>query len=190
MTKMKDGFNTLRQDDISLRAAIEGIRENNHPNGHRVLSERLARDPVFQDSGLVLLDTGLDRRQTDAIHIMLGRGFLPVDEAFSAGFTIGCAKKVTTASEKLYAQLSEHVFPLLSDLETIAIAVLKDAIKLAYVSNCVPLDRFDFSGWLEHPVKDIRRVIGLEPELLNSYYEVEKRRYPTSTASQQLRSVV
>lgn len=186
MTSSNYGFIPFHKDEITLKAAVEQVSGTTPNRDQAPLLVRLAHELAKQKDASGFLHHGLSIQQHESIHVLLGRGFLVMDEAFTTGFTIGCAKKTTTTSEKLYAQISTRIFPLLTELDAEAIAVFKDAVKLAYVSYCMPLDTFDFQQWMDQPVKKLRKIVGLEPELLRAYFEVEKRRYPNSAASQRL----
>jgi hypothetical protein len=116
----------------------------------------------------------------------LGRGLLAKDEAFTIGFTMGSTNKVTTLEENLYALVSKHLYPKVYQFEDEDIHIFKDASKLGFISDCQPLDQIDYGKYLDSSLRDIRRDIGLEGDLILAYYGIEKRRYPKSKASQRL----
>jgi hypothetical protein len=64
--------------------------------------------------------------------------------------------------------------------------VFKDAVALAYVSDCLPLESVDFEPMLDLPLREIREAVGVEPNLLRAYYSIEAKRYPGCAASQRL----
>ena len=59
-------------------------------------------------------------------------------------------------------------------------------MRRGYISDCVPLDEFDFLPHLKKPIARVREEIGLERELILAYYRIEKKRFPNSSASQRL----
>ena len=66
------------------------------------------------------------------------------------------------------------------------IGIFKDAVRLGSISRCVSLDSFNFEPWLNCTLQELRERLGIESELIEAYYQVEKRRYPSSQASQRL----
>ena len=138
------------------------------------------------DTGFQLFHGDIDQQKHNCIHIVLGRGMLSMDQAFTFGFTLGCAKKGTMTEQNLNAYISRYLQPSLAGLDDDELAVFRDAVKLASISSCVALDRFNFTDWLDLPIRVLRDAIGLEHELIAAYYAVEQRRYPQSKASQRL----
>jgi hypothetical protein len=57
---------------------------------------------------------------------------------------------------------------------------------LSRISVGQPLDTFDFSPYLQLPLSELRRLIGLEAPLIMAWHQIEKQRYPESLASQRL----
>lgn len=147
---------------------------------------RLQRDPDLSFLGQLVFQAGLDQHQHDCIHILLGRGLLPMDQAFVLGFTLGSSKKGSMPESKLHAEVGRHFYKKVQLFSESESAVFKEGIKLAYLSFCAPLDNFDFRPWHNQPLRDIREAIGLEQELLQAYFAVEKHRYPHSLAAQRL----
>ncbi|WP_353669646.1 hypothetical protein [Marinomonas sp. THO17] len=155
----------LNQDDIPL---IVKLVEN--PN-----YDYLPGFDIFHGS--------TDLRQHDYIHLVLGRGIHATDEAFVLGFTAGSTNRVTSVEKKLYTIFAKHLFPKEYRLKDDEIQVYRDAVKLGYISDCQPLDKVDFESMREMSIKDVRKAIGLEEDLLSAYFAIEKRRYPDNPAS-------
>ncbi len=176
----------FHEDQMTLSEALDSLSDVKADQSEIPLMIQLVENPKFKIPGFEIFHGAVDIQQHDCIHILLGRGLLNMDEAFTIGFTMGSTKKVTTTEESLYAFVSKHLYPDVYRFNQEEIAVFKDAVKLAYISNCVPLDKFDFSDWLDQPLRVIREVVGVEPELINAYFAVEERRYPLSVASQRL----
>ncbi len=174
------------RDDLTLQMGLDSIAAIETEYDDLPLMVRLAQTPQLQAPGSTLFFPGMDQYRHDCIHLLLGRGLLIMDEAFTIGFTMGTSKKMTNSEHSLYAFLSRYVYPDVYKFTQHELAVLKDGIKLAFISNCMPLDQFDFQDWLDEPLGKIREVVGLEPEYIEAYYAVEKRHYPHSIASQRL----
>ena len=174
------------RDDITLQMGLDSITAIQIEREDIPLMMQLAQTPKLQEPGSALFFPGMDMQRHDCIHLLLGRGLLIMDEAFSIGFTMGTSKKMTNTEHSLYAYLARYIYPDAYKFTQHELAVLKDGIKLSFISNCMPLDQFNFQEWLDEPLGKIREVVGLEPEFIEAYYAVEKRHYPHSVASQRL----
>lgn len=174
----------LSQDAMTLGDALATVP----PVVDMPLMLRLQRDPDLSFLGQLVFRTGVDEHQHDCIHILLGRGLLPLDQAFVLGFTLASSNKGSLPEHKLRTEIGRHFYkgpPLFDENES---AVFKEGIKLAYMSFCTPLEDFDFRPWHDHSLPAVREAIGVETELLSAYFAVEKHRYPHSRASQRLLS--
>lgn len=171
-------------DQISLRQGLNSLAELGAPAEEIPLIVRLLENP----EGLGLLPGSVDLHQHDCIHLILGRGLLPKDEAFIIGFTMGSTKRLSTWDEKLFSWVSHHFYPEIYRFSKQDLEVFKDAIHLAQVSHCQAFDRINFDHYLDISLADIRKHIGLETELIQTYYQLEKLRYPHSIESQRLLS--
>ena len=165
------GHRTLRETSASLRKI--GLRQSDVP-----YMVRLVENPDF-DLPLVDVFHGATRLRThDYIHIILGRGLLPKDEAFVIGFTMGSTGKVSTTEEFLYGLFAKYLYPRQYRFSDDDLRVFKDAVRLGFISECRSLHDADYSRYLNLPLRKIRRALGIESGLLRSYYAIEKRRYP------------
>ncbi len=147
---------------------------------------RLIENPKLAIPGIEFFHGAVELEHHDLIHILLGRGLLAVDEAFTIGFTMGSTKKVTTTEENIYTWIAQNLYPKDYKFSDTEISVFKDAVRLGSISHCQPLDSINLSDYLQLPVKTVREKIGLESNLILAYYEIEKKHYPESVASQRL----
>jgi len=182
----RDWYIPLQQDWITLREAQQSMASVRAQQDEIPLMVQLVENPKFQIPGVRLFHGAVDLLQHDYIHIVLGRGLLEKDEAFTIGFTMGSTNKVSTAEEKLYAWISRYLYPGVYKFGKEDIEVFSHAVRLAYISECLALDEFDFSGWLDKPLRDIREHIGLEKDLVLAYYQLENKRYPSESECQRL----
>ncbi len=182
----KDWHIPFSQDQITLRdahasLAVLGAKQEDIP-----LMVQLVENPRFDIPGFDIFHGAVDITTHDHIHILLGRGLLAKDEAFVIGFTMGSTNKVTTLEENLYALASKHLYPKVYQFDDEAIHIFKDAVKLGFISDCLPLNQADYAKYLDWKLRDIRQDINLESDLILAYYRIEKKRYPKSKASQRL----
>ena len=149
---------------------------------------QLVENPRFDLPGIEIFSGATDLRQHDYLHLLLGRGLLPKDEAFVLGFTMGSTNRVGEVEETLFTLIARYAYPKTYRFDDEDVAVYKDAVRLAYVSDCRALAEVDFEPMLDWPLGRIRREVGVEEDLLRAYYAIEARRYPKSVESQRLLS--
>ena len=149
---------------------------------------QLVENPRFDLPGVEIFSGATDLRQHDYLHLLLGRGLLPKDEAFVLGFTMGSTNRVGEVEERLFALIARYAYPKTYRFDDEDVAVYKDAVRLAYVSDCRALAEVDFEPMLDWPLGRIRQEVGVEEDLLRAYYAIEARRYPKSVESQRLLS--
>ena len=182
----RDWHLPFRRDALSLTEARQDLSRVSAKAEEIPLLVQLVENPKFHIPGVTLFHGAVGLKQHDDIHILLGRGLLPMDETFTIGFTMGSTGLVSTVEEKLYALLAQYVYPGTYQFSDDDIAVFRQAVRLGHISACQPLDRFDFSPYRERPLHEVRHIIGLEPDLILAWYRIEKQRYPDSGASQRL----
>lgn len=184
MASQHDWYIPLHQASIILGEALATLPPEE--TGELPLMLRLQRDPVLSFLGQLVFRVGIDQHQYHCIHILLGRGLLPLDQAFVLGFTIASSKKGSLPEHRLNAEIARHFNRSETGLGDNEKAVFKEGVKLAYMSFCAPLDDFDFEPWHGRSLAELREAVGLESELLLAYYAVERHRYPHSPESQRL----
>nr|AUN37493.1 hypothetical protein [uncultured bacterium] len=182
----KDWHIPYSQDQVTLREAKENLAQLGAKQEDIPLMIQLVENPRYNIPGFDFFHGAVDLATHDSIHILLGRGLLPKDEAFVIGFTMGSTDQVTTMEENLYAAFSKHLYPKVYQFKDEEIRIFKDATKLGFISDCRPLDKVDYSKYLDWKLGDIRRDIGLENDLIVAYYRIEQKRFPNSKASQRL----
>lgn len=147
---------------------------------------QLVENPKFDLPGFDLFHGATDLKTHDLLHIVLGRGLLAKDEAFVIGFTMGSSNRVSTTEEVLYGLFAKYLYPKEYRFSDEDLHVFKDAVKLGFISDCQPLCKVEFEAMTELTVSDVRKRIGLEDQLLEAYYAIEKKRYPHCPESQRL----
>jgi len=139
---------------------------------------QLVENPKYDVPGFDIFHGATDLKTHDYIHILLGRGLLPKDEAFVLGFTMGSTDRVSTTEEKLFGFFTKHLYPKGYRFADDDLRVFRDGVKLGYISDCQSLASVDYSRWVDQPVERIRSELGIEEDLLRAYYAIEKRRFP------------
>lgn len=178
----RDWFLPFDYDQISLRQGLASLAALGAPQEEIPLIVRLMENP----EGLGLLPGSVDLHQHDCIHLILGRGLLPKDEAFIIGFTMGSTKRMSSWEEKVFTWVSQHFYPDIYRFSPEDLEIFKDAVHLAQISHCKAFDEINFDHFLDYSLKDIRELLGLESSLIRTYYQLEKSRYPNAKESQRL----
>jgi hypothetical protein len=176
----------LARDHLTLGEALADMRRSGDRQEDVPLLVQLVENPRFQVPGFQLFHGAVDLRTHDCIHLVLGRGMRPKDEAFVIGFTMGSTHRVGTAEETLYTLIARHLYPGVYRFGPEEIAVFRDALRLGFVSGCAALDTFDYAPHMDEPLRQVRAAAGVETDLLRAYYAIEGRRYPHSPESRRL----
>lgn len=185
-THWRDWHVPLSCGRMTLDAALADLRSVNHTQHDTPLIVRLVENPQFQRPGFELFKGAVDIHDHDCIHILLGRGLLPKDEAFVIGFTMGSSHGMSTIEEKLFAWISQRLYPGPYRLGEDDVVVFRKAAHLGYVSNCTALNRVNYGALGHLRLDTIRRRLGIETPLVRAYYRIEQRLFPASPESQRL----
>jgi hypothetical protein len=183
---LKTWITKLSDDARTMRDAYESLISIGNSQDEVPLIVRLAENPDYHFSGLGFFKGRVTLEQHDYIHIILGRGLTLMDEAFVLGFTMGSTDRVSTQEANLFNWINQILYPKPYRFTPEGTQVFKDAVALAYVSDCTPLETVDFKPMLDWPLRKVREAINLETDLLQSYYRIEAKRYPGIRASQRL----
>ncbi|MGB5472906.1 MAG: hypothetical protein WBQ78_05475 [Gammaproteobacteria bacterium] len=176
----------LSRSDLTLRHSLDSLAAVGTRQRAIPLIVRLLENPKYRLPGMTLFHGAVDLAAHDRIHILLGRGLLTADEAFTIGFTMGSTKRVHCFEEWLFGTLARRVYPAPYTFDDTAVCIFRDAVRLGGISGCQALNRVDFGPYLDLPLHEIRRQTGLEEDLLRAYYRIERERYPLSGASRRL----
>ena len=179
MIPLSEGDKTLAQARAELE--VLALKQDDVP-----FMVQLVENPKFDLPGFDIFHGATDLATHDQIHMLLGRGLLPKDEAFVIGFTMGSTDAVSQTEEKLYGFFTKYLYPRQYRFTDEDLRVFKDAVRLGFVSDVKPLSQVSFDDLQDLPLREARARIGLEEDLLRAYYAIEKRRYPNSFESQRL----
>lgn len=122
----------------------------------------------------------------DCIHILLGRGVLPKDEAFVIGFTMGSTGRMNLSRESLFTFVTQHLYPEGYRFSAEDILVFKMGIWLSSQMNCKDLSSINFKEHEDYQLFDLRKKIGLDTKTLRYYYYLERQSFPNCRESQRL----
>lgn len=182
----RDWHVPLSETRKTMREALEGTAAFTLAQDDVPLIVQLVENPRFDLPWIDVFPGAVDLRDHDCIHLLLGRGLLPTDEAFVIGFTMGSAKRASDWNAALYEKVNRWFYGEDYRFDADDARVYRDAFNLAQVSDCAPLAEVAFDPLLDVPLGEARARVGLETELLTAYFAVERRRRPANPASERL----
>jgi len=143
---------------------------------------KLVENPKY-DIGLFAGNVSLHNH--DCIHLLLGRGLRVKDEAFVIGYTMGSTKKMWRWRRNLYMFCAKYLFPKGYRFGEEERFVFNVGVMLG--ESCdTDLSEVDFKALGKYRIEKVRRLLGIDKELLKSYYEIEKKCFLNSEESQRL----
>jgi len=172
--------------DMTLAEARAALQSVGAEQQQVPLMVKLVENPKFKLPGVTIFHGAVDLETHDYIHIILGRGLMPADEAFTIGFTMGSTGKVRDEEANLFALVAKHLYPKSYKFRDRELVIFRDALRLAMVSHCTPLDEVKFTRYLAQPLYSIREQLGIDVDLLTAYYRIEMKLFPESKASQRM----
>ena len=144
---------------------------------------KLVENPKYKTSQI--FSGAVDLFTHDCIHVLLGRGLLPKDEAFVIGYTMGSAKKMTRWRRNLFMFCCKYLYPEGYNFGEEERYVFYSGVMGG--SRCgTDLTEVDFTDFLKKDIAEAREKLGIDPELLKCYYCAEKKLFPNSKESQRL----
>ena len=122
----------------------------------------------------------------DCIHLVLGRGLLPQDEAFVLGFTMGTHRTSPWWHPHLLGFCARHLYRGVYRFSELERNVFRFAFAVGQLSPVPALSQVDFRALYDEPLDRVRAKLGLDPRLLSEIYAGERLRWPETTASRRL----
>ena len=175
---LQQWFIPLSEEHKTLREAYQDMQTIGYQQASIPLIIQVVENPKYALPGLNIFSGQTDLKTHDYIHLILGRGVLPKDEAFVLGFTMGSTHRMHLLEENLYGLFSRYLYPKDYRFNDEDFQVYKQAVRLAYLSDCRPLDTVDYNTLLDKTLGEIRTELGIETDLLKAYYRIEQKRYP------------
>lgn len=162
----------LPKGSNALYKVLDGMQEFKLAQEDVPLIIKLTENPKYFTSKLF---TGaVDLFSHDCIHVILGRGLLPKDEAFVIGYTMGSGKKMSRWRRNLFLWVSKYLYPEGYKFNEEERYVFYSGVMAG--SRCPSnLTKVDFKKLLDYKIQGIREKLGIDKELLKCYYCAEKR---------------
>jgi len=179
-------FIPLSSREQTLRSAYQELQSFGMKQDDVPYIIQMVENPKFDLPGFDIFHGATNLETHDYLHILLGRGIRPKDEAFVIGFTMGSTDRVSTTEERLFSFFTKYLYPKNYRFTEDDLRVFRDATKLEFISDCEPLHQVDYTLYLDWPLSRVRENLRIEEDLLRAYYAIEKRRFPDSLESQRL----
>jgi len=186
MYSYKDFFIPISNEKITLKNALKELKDYSNSPSEIPFIIRLVENPNLKLPLFRIFHGAVDLYTHDCIHLILGRGLLPRDEAFVIGFTMGSTKKMFKLEKFLYHFITEHIYPHPFKFTHKEHMLFDIASSIANVSMCERLDKIDFKKMENLTLKEIREKIGLEEKFLLDAYTLEQDMFPDETDSKRL----
>ena len=162
----------LSKGSNNLKTVLDGMKEFKLAQEDVPLIIKLTENPKYFTSKLF---TGaVDLFSHDCIHVLLGRGLLPKDEAFVIGYTMGSGKKMSRWRRNLFLWICKHLYPEGYKFTEQERYIFYSGVMAG--SRCsVDLSKVQFDKLQNMKIDYIRKLLDIDKELLKCYYCTEKR---------------
>ena len=172
---------SLDIDDKTLAEVKESLPANN-PDEIGLLV-RLLENPAspFALTGAVTLE------RHDCIHVLLGRGLLPQDEAFVIGFTMGTAKDDLSPTEVfIFKKVARYLYPTPYNLSERNLIAYELGLEAGKACKGYKIYQYPIEEWGAMTIGEIRAKINIDKEMLREFYRKEALLLPDTKASKRL----
>lgn len=122
----------------------------------------------------------------DYMHILLGRGLRPQDEAFVIGFTMGTSKKISQMETWLFQMASKYLYPKPYNFEEEDLRAFRLAIDAGKQSNAIEIYKAPLETYGHRLLADVRAELGIDVGFLRQKYAEEQLILPDTVESKRL----
>jgi len=171
----------IRQDDLIIRDALKTMESFKLNQDDVPFIIRLFENPKYK-----LLPGAVTLKHHDIIHVLLGRGLLPKDEAFVIGFTMGTTKKLTNFQKNIFKFVSRFLYPEGYSFGVEELDVFEAGLNSADKMDCPDFSTVDFTKYLDYTILDARKELEIDYAELIKDYAIERMWYQDSVESQRL----
>ena len=171
----------IRNDLITIDQALQSMEDFKLNQDDVPFIIRLFENPKYN-----LLPGCVTLQSHDIIHVLLGRGLLPKDEAFVLGFTMGSTKKVSKIHKLIFKFVTKYLYPEGYTFRKDEHDVFEQGLQLASNMNCPDLSKVDLIKLIGYNIREARKELGINVTKLQMVYGYEKIKYTTSPESQRL----
>tara|TARA_Y100000593_G_scaffold49908_1_gene94057 strand:+ start:18409 stop:19011 length:603 start_codon:yes stop_codon:yes gene_type:complete len=166
-----DWHHPLSKGNHKLCTVLDSMKEFKLSQEDVPLIIKLTENPNYPTSKLFTGAVNLFSH--DCIHVLLGRGLLPKDEAFVIGYTMGSGQKMSRWRRNLFLWVCKHLYPEGYKFNEEERYVFYSGVMAG--SKCsVDLSNVPFEELINCKITDIRHTLGIDKSALKCYYCLEK----------------
>lgn len=139
---------------------------------------------VFENpSSPIALTGACTLEQHDAIHILLGRGLVDQDEAFTIGFTAGTSKADLSEDEKNTYRIALTSYDEPYRIRGRDLLAFDLGVKAGTFCPCSEIHTIDVPRLRDRRLGEIRQELGIDVKILRDFYQLERLILPGTPAS-------
>ena len=172
----------LANDGLTIREALDSMESFKLHQQDVPLIIRLLENPEYN-----LIPGAVTLQCHDIIHVLLGRGLLPKDEAFVIGFTMGTTRRINWLHKYIFKLVTKYLYPAGYTFGNDELVVFEKGLELGEVSKCPDLSKLDLSQFISYTIKEARDMLYIDLTHLRACYALEQITY-ISPESQRLLS--
>ena len=171
-------------DSRSIKDTVGKIRQATHINYAFPLAIELVENPKYSifKRNLIFIPGAASSWLHDAIHLALGRGFLPQDEAFVIGYTMGSTRQYGHLAKIIYKIVSTKIYPEKYRFTEREINILNYAANIGKETSSVSIADLEYSDIQNWTIKGLRDHIVNDWEALLAAYRLEFMLYGDNLA--------
>ncbi len=179
-TNYRDWNPGLANGNFTLQQVIDTLPANNPEDISKVVKLFESPESPFALKGAVNLE------RHDCIHIMLGRGLLPQDEAFVIGFTMGTSKNISKLEEFIFRIVSTKLYPKIYRFSRRHMKAYNLGLEYGKNCKCEKIYEFPFEDYKSSKIFELRNTLGIDIKQLKEVYYEEIQQLPNSKCSKRL----
>lgn len=152
------------------------------------IAVRLLENPKFSlfDRNLLIFPGAVDGTLHDYIHILLGRSFLPLDEAFVVGFCMGSTGKMRNFHISAFTKLAETIYPKQYRFSEIESQIFRTAVNAGNRFSNTDLSKIPRSEIGNLSIENAREKYLSDWSKILYFYKEEALLTPDETSSQRI----
>ncbi len=134
----------------------------------------------------IALKGAVNLERHDCIHIVLGRGLLPQDEAFVIGFTMGTSKNISKLEKFIFKAASMYLYPKKYRFSRRHMKAYELGLACGKKSKASKIYEFPFEDYQGVKLSELREKLGIDIKELKSVYRKEQELLPNTKSSLRL----
>jgi hypothetical protein len=170
----------LDNDHLTLRQVLDtlpGNRQDEMPFMVRLFEN--PKSPIAFKGAINLF-------RHDCVHVTLGRGILPQDEAFVVGFTMGTTKSISKLKSWLFEQIGRHLYTPPYNFTESEGRAYRHGLQTGEEASIRDIHLVPFELMTHLPLETIRSITRMGKDALCAAYRREQELLPGSYASERL----